>query len=172
MILDFIRGLGRFLLLGLVQILVLNNINLSSFINPYIYVLSILLFPIGMNGALSLLMAFLIGITMDMFHNSMGIHASASVLLAFARIQFLRITMSPEELENPQEPSLSHKGINWFLIYGSILILLHHTSLFFLEILSFKNFLFTFSKVLISSALTLLLVILGQVLFYRGSSKA
>src|SRR5210317_1030582 len=75
----------RFIALVLIQALVLNHINFLSYINPYVYILFIILFPIKNNRLLFIFIAFLLGLTVDLFSDSGGIHAAACVTIAYIR---------------------------------------------------------------------------------------
>ena len=80
-----VKNIIRFIVLILVQVLVLNNMNLGGYLNPYIYVLFLLLLPANINRSLLLIIAFITGLTIDYFANTLGLHAAASVFLAFLR---------------------------------------------------------------------------------------
>src|SRR5690554_6639252 len=80
----------------LVQVMILNNINLGGFINPYLYVLFILILPIDIPNWFLIFIAFLMGILMDVFLNTVGMHASATVFLGFMRPLYLRY-LAPRE---------------------------------------------------------------------------
>ena len=91
MIIDFFYQLIRFVVLVLIQVLILNNLLLPGVFNPYIYPLFLLLLPIRMPIWLLLLVGFVAGLTIDLFSNTMGMHAAASVLLCFMRPQVLKL---------------------------------------------------------------------------------
>ena len=83
-------NIGRFILLVLIQALVLNNINFLGYINPYIYILFVILYPINNNRMLFILTSFFLGLTVDLFLDSGGVHAAATTLIAYARPLFLK----------------------------------------------------------------------------------
>ena len=80
----------RFFLFITIQVLILNNILFMGYINPYAYVLFILLLPISMSKSRVLILAFILGITIDSFQNSMGMHAFACVLASYFRLKLLK----------------------------------------------------------------------------------
>lgn len=163
----YLKNIGRFIFLIFFQVLILNHINLSGFINPYFYVYFILLLPFATPKWLLLVSAFLIGISIDFLSNTMGINAAASVLMAFARPFVITAISTGTEYEVGERPSLKNQDMKWFLYYSIILILIHHFGLFYLEIFRFTEFFTTLLKVVLSSAFTLLLVMLSEYLFYR-----
>ena len=85
-------NIARFILLLAVQVVVFNNINFFGFLNPYPYVLFLLLYPVNGNKFGLLVAAFFLGIVMDMFCNSGGVHAAASVTLAYLRPTFFKFS--------------------------------------------------------------------------------
>ncbi len=156
----------RFFFLIFFQVLILNHINLSGYINPYFYIYFILLLPFDTPKWLLLVAAFILGWSIDIFTNSIGLNAAACVLMAFARpFVISAISSGPESLFG-ETPSLRNQGVKWFLYYSIILILIHHFAFFYLEIFRFSEFLATFVRVMLSSAFTLLLVLISEYLLY------
>jgi hypothetical protein len=163
----YFKNIIRFIFLVFFQVMVLNRIYLGGFINPYLYVYFILLLPFMTPKWLLLVSAFLMGITVDIFSNSMGINAAASVMMAFARPFVIKAISTGTEYEIGERPSLKNQDIKWFVYYCVILILIHHFVLFYLEIFRFREFLITFLKVILSSAFTFMLVMISEYSFYR-----
>ncbi len=155
-----------FVVLVLLQVLVLNRINFSGYINPYLYVLFILILPFETPGWLLLISSFLIGFSVDIFSNMQGMNAAASVFMAFCRPLVIRLVTTPREFESNMEPGIRDIGFRWFLSYSLILIFLHHLVLFYLEVFSFAQFFSTLLRAALSTVFTLFLVILSQYLFF------
>jgi cell shape-determining protein MreD len=151
------------------QVLILNHINFSGYINPYFYIYFILLLPFETPKWMLLIAAFLLGLSVDIFTNTIGLNAAACVMMAFFRpFVISAISSGPESLIG-DTPSLRNQGVKWFLYYAIILILVHHITLFYLEIFRISEFLSTFVRVFLSSAFTLLLVLISEYLLYpRG----
>jgi hypothetical protein len=156
----------RFFFLIFFQVLILNNINLGGFINPYFYIYFILLLPFSLPLWMLLLSSFAMGIGIDVFTNTLGLNAAACVMTAFARPFIIRTLSSGPESLIGDTPSLRNQGIKWFLYYSALLILIHHFTLFYLEVFRFSEFLHTLWRVLFSSAFTLLIVMISEYLFY------
>lgn len=167
MILEFLAYIGRFIAIILLQLFVVNNIELSSMVNPYIYVVFILLLPVNTKPWHVVLISFLTGAVMDAFSSTPGLHIAATNLMGFLRIHYLNASTTKEDQEGRVVPSLSQKGIVWFSFYGFVMIFIHHTFLFFLEIYSLREFFSTLLRVFLSTMVTLLLINLGQLLFYN-----
>ena len=83
MIINILQIILRFIVLVAIQVFILNNIQLGGVINPYLYILFLLTLPVQTPRLLLLLIGFALGISIDMFQNSTGIHAFACVLIAF-----------------------------------------------------------------------------------------
>jgi hypothetical protein len=152
----------RFFFLIFFQGLILNHVNLGGYINPYFYIYFILLLPFSTSRWILLLLSFILGLGIDFFTNTIGLNAAACVLMAFARpFVISAISSGPESLIG-DTPSLRSQGLKWFLYYSIILILVHHVSLFYLEVFRLSEFFATFFRVLLSSAFTLLLVLISE----------
>ena len=118
-----------FLVAVLVQVLFLNQVQFSGYINPYFYIVFVLLLPLSTPRYLLLLLGFLIGLTIDIFSDSLGIHAAATVLIAYIRPFVIRVISTREEDRN-DFPGLLQNKFGWFFSYVTILVLAHHFVLF------------------------------------------
>lgn len=154
-----------FVLLILIQLLVLNNIQFSGYVNPYIYVMIILLMPVDADAWLLLIISFLTGIIIDIFSGSMGVHASATVLAGFVRPFVLRIISPRDGYESGQSLSMVTYGFKWYLLYSGTIVLIHHLALFYLEVFRFTDFFRTLLRVLLSSLFSLTFILLAE--YYR-----
>jgi hypothetical protein len=161
-----VGNIFRFIILAFAQIYIFNKIQVSGFINPQVYVLFILMLPFQISGFWLLSFAFMMGLTVDIFQHTPGMHAAASVTLAFFRPGIIRLVGKKENLEPWQYPNVRNAGALWFLTYTLILVFLHHLFLFYLEVFRFSEFFHTLLKVFINTVLTSLLIMLIQYLFF------
>jgi rod shape-determining protein MreD len=166
-----IRGFGKYLLYFVVlivaQLLIFNNIQLSGYINPYVYVLFILLLPFTVSKVVLLFSAFILGLIVDLFMGTPGVHSTATVLMAFARPSVLFLFSPREGYQSGTYPRLAQFGMEWFLKYTIMLVLMHHLALFYLEVFSFSHFFSTLLRALLSTMLTSLIIILSQFFIFR-----
>ncbi len=161
----------RFIVLVFVQVFLLKNITLYNISTPYPYILFILLLPFEIPNVLLFLLAFLLGLTIDAFYDTPGLHAAACVLLALVRVLFISVTVQKEGFDNEPEPTLSIMGFRWFLTYALILTFIHHTFLFLLEAFSFSEFIFILQRVVTSSIFTVFLMLITGLLFFRKRER-
>jgi len=157
-------GLSSILLM-LGQILELNNIQFSGFVNPYVYIMIILLIPSVTPAWLVLIVSFLTGLSIDLFSGSPGMHASATLIAGFARPLVLRIISPRDGYESGSSLSMAAYGFRWFITYAATIVLIHHTTLFFLEVFRFTDFFRTIFRILMSSLFTLCFILLIE--YYR-----
>jgi rod shape-determining protein MreD len=166
-----IRVLAKYLLLFavliLAQVLIFNNIEFSGFINPYIYVLFVLLLPFSTPKLVLLLSSFTLGLLIDLFMGTPGVHSSATLLMAFGRPSVMAMFSPREGYQTGTYPRLAQFGLEWFVKYTVALVLLHHFALFYLEVFTFHHFFSTFLRALLSSMLTSLLIIFSQFFIFR-----
>ncbi|MCL2413229.1 MAG: rod shape-determining protein MreD [Bacteroidales bacterium] len=160
-----IKNILRFVFLLFLQVLVINHIQVSSMVTPMIYVLAILLLPFNTPKWLVLISAFVLGFFVDVFSGTMGLNMSATLLMAFARPTVLRLISFGRDYNDEDAPNIKNLGIDWFISYALILILIHHSAIFFLEIFRFTELGTTLLRIGYSSLATLLLVILTQLFF-------
>ncbi len=166
-----LKYLFVFVLLILMQVLLFNNVRISGYINPQLYLFYVLMLPVHIRGYVLLLSAFLLGIVVDAFSDSMAIHAMATVFMAFCRPAALRILVGKASLDGVDSPSFYSLGTISLFLYAFILIFLHHSVLFFLEIFRLNEIVQTLSRVLASSVVTLIFVMFAFVLMGNSSIK-
>jgi rod shape-determining protein MreD len=154
-----------FILLILLQILLFNNIQFSGYVNPYVYIMFILLLPIEIPSWLLLLLSFATGLIIDFFSGSPGMHTSATVLAGFVRPYVLRIVSPRDGYESGSDPSMLIYGFRWFFLYTLFIVLVHHIALFYLEVFRFAEFFRTMLRVFLSTLFSMTFILLIE--FYR-----
>src|SRR5476649_2297771 len=107
-------NLLRFIVLVFFQVFLLKNISLYNLSTPYFYIMFILLLPFETPNILLFALAFAMGLTIDAFYDTPGLHAASCVVLAFVRILFISITVQKEGFDNEPEPTMSNMGFRWF----------------------------------------------------------
>lgn len=166
---DLVKNIIRFALFIFIQVYVLFQIPpLHRFIVPYIYFLYILWLPFRISRGTLTLVGFLFGLSLDFFTGSLGLHAAACVLIAYLRPFLVNILIPQEGAEqNYKSPSITSMGLAPYATYILILTLLHNTYLVFLEWLQFGSFWYFLGKVLATTGISLLLILITELLFYR-----
>lgn len=166
-----IKNSIRIILLIALQVFVFKNIGYYNLAAPFPYVLILLLLPARISNFLLFLLAFALGLTIDAFYNTLGIHAAACVVLAWVRILFINITLQSDNYEGMETPSASETSFQWFSIYSFVLIFFHHICLYLLESFSLKHLLYTLLSALLSCIFTWVLVFLHEILFFKKKKK-
>ncbi|MDB5005097.1 MAG: rod shape-determining protein MreD [Mucilaginibacter sp.] len=161
----------RFISLVFIQVFLLKNITLYNLSTPYLYILFILLLPFETPNILLFTLAFILGLTIDAFYDTPGLHTTACVLLALVRILFISITVQKDGFDNEPEPTLSIMGFRWFFTYALILTLFHHFFLFNLEVFRFSEIQYTITRVVLSSLFTVFLILVSGLLFYKSKER-
>ena len=156
-------NIARFILLLAAQVLIFNNINFFGYLNPFPYVLFIILYPVNGNKPALLLASFLLGIIMDMFCNSGGVHAAASITLAYLRPTFFRFAfgVSYEYQTVKINDKLTPERFSFILIS----IVTHHFVLFVLETFRLNFFFNILIQTIFSTIFTIIVSIIIIYLF-------
>lgn len=172
----YLRNIIRFCIIILIQVLILNKITLRWWAQPggfpvfipFVYPLFILLLPFETPVWLLLVIGFFTGITVDSFQNTAGMHAFATVLIAYLRTNVLGALLPKNLADYPnQSPSVKNMGWVPFLVYSSFLIVLHHAVFFTIEVWSLENIGYLLLKILASSFTSLLFVVVYLLLFTK-----
>jgi rod shape-determining protein MreD len=176
---DYLKNFLRFCLIIAIQVLILNKIPLRWWSQPMgfplfiplLYPLFILLLPFSTPVWLLLILGFITGITVDSFMNTVGMHAMATVLIAYLRTNVLNALM-PKHLSEYAGQSPNVKNMGWipFLTYSFFLILLHHLVYFSVELWSLSNTGYLLLKILASTVTSMLFVITYLLLFTRQTA--
>lgn len=166
---SLVKNSIRFIFFLFVQVFILNKIPpLHHLAPPYLYYLFILWLPFQLGRKTVMILAFLIGITLDYFYNTPGLHAAPCVLLAYLRPFLINLLIPQEGADtNYEEPSIKSMGFAPYFTYVGFLTLVHHAFLFFLEALQFGGFWYFIIKTLICTVISLLLILIVELLFVR-----
>lgn len=157
----------RFLVLVLTQVLICNHINFLGYVNPNVYILFIILFPVKNNRSLFILMSFLLGLIIDLFLDSGGIHAAACVFIAYTRPIILKFSFGM--IYEHQNMKFNTVDFGAKLTYITIMTVVHHIILYSLEIFSISKIILVLQKTLFSSIFTIILCVLLIIIFSRKS---
>ena len=147
------------------QVLILKNSVLFGSAFCFLYIGYLLLLPVETNPLWLMLVGFGMGLFIDMFYDSVGIHASASVAVMYIRNFWLARVTPQGGYDNGAVPSLAADGLQWFLIYATPMVFVHHALLFFIEAGGFQYFGFTLLKVIFSTVYTMIVILIVQYLF-------
>ena len=161
-----IRNILRFVVLFFLQVLIIDNIRLGNFIHPCVYVLYIMLLPFDSPKWSLIINGFILGFAVDIFNGTPGLNAAATVLMAYFRPNIISLTTRKSDIEGKTAPSLSEMGLQWFLLYSILLLIIHNLTLFFLEAFTFHLIglvlLETLLSVLVSSFVIVLIIYIFQ----------
>ena len=166
---SLVKNIIRFILFILVQVFVLNQVPpLHQLINPYLYFLFILWLPFKTGRKTLMLLALALGLALDFFTKTPGLHAAPCVLIAYLRPFLINLLITQEGVEaNYEEPSIKSLGFGAYFMYVAILTLMHHALLFLLEALQFAGLWYFLGKTLLSVAVSLFLILITELLFVR-----
>ena len=167
----FSYNVVRFVVLVMLQVFLFKNIGYYNLATPFPYVLFVLLLPVGIPNFLLYCLAFIAGITVDAFYDTLGVNAAACVALAWGRIIFVRITLQTDQYENYMTPIVGTVPFRWYFLYVFVLSLFHHMVLFLLETFTFHQFHYTVTRILLSCIFTVIIILLFSLLFYRKKQR-
>lgn len=138
MLINYLHKIGWFIGLVLLQVLILNNVHIAGYATPFLYIYLILKFESDTPRNALMLWAFFLGLAVDVFSDTPGMNAAATVLLAFLRPTFLRLFV-PRDTLDTLVPAIRTMGILPFLKYLVVSVLIHHGLLLTPEFFSFAH---------------------------------
>jgi len=154
----------RFIFLVFLQVVLFNNINFLDFATPFVYVMFIMLLPFEAPIIVTVILGFVMGVTIDAFIDTGGLHAAALTFSAYCRSRVLRIIAPRNNYDFGTLPTIYHYGIAWFLKYSFVYVLLHYTFFFALETLLVTDaaFFMNIGKLILNVIFTVLFLLLSQ----------
>jgi hypothetical protein len=166
---NLLKNIIRFALFILVQAYLLNKIPpLHQFIKPYLYFLFLLWLPFSVSRSFLLILAFCFALVMGYFSGNPGLYLIPCLFIAFLRPFLINILVPQETTEiSYNEPGIKSMGWAPYSVYVIILTFVHHILLVFIEWMYAGNVLFFIGKVTASTAVSLLLIFITEMLFSR-----
>ncbi len=161
-----INNILRFILLIALQVLVLNHVYLGIEVSPVVYILFILMLPTNCNKLLMIFLAFLAGLCVDIFSNTLGFHTFAATLIGFLRVTFANRMVNQDD-KAVETPSLRSVGMKQFSFYTLILTAIYCFTYQMLEAFDFAEILSVLLLTVVNTIITYLLILLLQYLFIR-----
>lgn len=147
-----------FVALVLLQVFLFDNLSISIYLNPLVYVAFIILLPLTTPHIVVLLLGFALGVTMDCVMGAAGENTIATLFIAFLRPTILNSLLNREGAREEGVPSAQRLGLRVFLTYVIIMVFLHHLIFFSLEALSWSHILHTAARVVVSSIASVLFI--------------
>ena len=146
----------QFVLLVLIQVLVLDHIMFLGYINPYIYILLIIFLPVNTNRAYTLIFGFILGLCIDIFNDSGGVHAAASLSIAYLRPLILRLSFGLSY--DYKTINLSSADFTKQFSYLFLMVFIHHLFMFSLEYFSINYWIEILKNTLFSGIFSLITI--------------
>lgn len=164
------QNILRFLLLILIQVLILNHVYLGGFINPFLYVLFVMMLPTRMEKIPVIVIAFLSGLIVDLFSNMLGFHAMACTLVAFCKVTFANKILTKNDPTEIDIPTIHSVGFQSWAYYTLLLTLIYNLAYFLIEIFSFRDILTILISSVSSTLVTWILMLIYHLIFLRKKS--
>lgn len=163
---EWTKQIGRYVVVMLLQVLLFDQLQLWGACHPYIYILCLLMMPITLPHNVDMLIGALVGLVMDVFCNSLGVHTAACILVMFIRPYLIGALVNDKDRLNEQI-SLRSIGMEALLRYVVIMVIIHHLMVFALAAWSWSHIGFVLLETLVSSLVTILIIIGYNILKYR-----
>lgn len=159
----FFMNLVRFVLLVLVQVLVFNRLNFFGYINPMVYILFLYWYPIKQNRTTFIMASFFLGLVIDIFSDTLALHAAATVTIAYLRPSIMRFVFGVNYEFQSFKLNSSTKAQQ--ITFLALLVVIHHIIYFTLEVFSLSNILLILKKSITIGAASIVLCLLFSSLF-------
>ena len=163
---DRTKQIGWYILVMILQVLLFDQLQLLGVCHPYIYVLCLLMMPITLSHSADMIIGAVVGLIMDTFCNSMGIHTAACIFIMFIRPYLIGAIVNDKDRLNEQI-SLRSLGMEALLRYVVILVVIHHLIVFLLAAWNWAHIGFVLVETLVSSLVTISIIIGYNSLRYR-----
>ncbi len=164
--------IALFIFTLVLQTFLFDNLQISNYINIYMYVVALMLLPSSTSGAMMLLYGAAYGMAMDLVSSTSGIYTIASILIGFIRGVVLKLFISHDDLNDNIIVTSSRVGALPFLLYCTVIVIINNLTIFYLDTLAAYSLKLLVPKFVISTVLTILLIYIYQLpLFSPHKSK-
>ncbi len=163
---DWTKQIGRYIIVMILQVLLFDQLQLLGVCHPYIYILCLLMMPITLSHSADMIIGAVVGLIMDVFCNSLGVHTAACIFIMFIRPYLIGAIVNDKDRLNEQI-SLRALGMEALLRYVVILVVVHHLMVFLLAAWSWAHIGFVLLETIVSSLVTISVIIGYNALRYR-----
>ncbi|MGN0235766.1 MAG: rod shape-determining protein MreD [Paludibacteraceae bacterium] len=154
----WLRQIGQWLVAMVLQVLLINQLQLGGVCHPFIYILPLLMMPITLPRWADMLIGAAVGLLMDVFCNSLGVHTAACIMLMYARRHLIPLWVN--DIDRLTDViGMQTMGVAPFIKYASILVVAHHLMVFFLTAWTLQLWWHTLLTILVSSIVSLVLIL-------------
>ena len=167
----FTAHLSRFLILILLQVFVFNYVQWFGFLNPFVYLLFLILLPLEMPKSFQYIIAFVTGLIVDFFLNTYGIQAFACVLMMFLRPNIILILNGFKPLDTGIRPVPEVKDFNWILVYTLLLVFAHQLTVTTLETFEWIMWWRIIWTSAVNTLFSTFIILCIEYIFYAGKNK-
>ena len=155
---DWTKQLLRYALVMFLQVFLFDRLQLCGVSHPYVYVLCLLMMPVTLSRSADMIIGAIAGLIMDVFCNSLGVHTASCILLMFIRPYFLSMVVNDIDRLNEQITSRSIGSVAFFK-YVTLLVLIHHLTVFTIAAWSWRHMGFVLAQTIVSSIITIAIII-------------
>ena len=152
----------------LIQVLILNQIDLFGYIDRLVYLILIITLPQSTPKWILILYGFSIGLLLDLFEGNIGLNSSSLVFLSYIKPYLEKITIPKNSVEDKDSLNLKNLGISIFSLHAFSLIFIHNIFLFMLDYFQSFDILFLILKIIISSLISFIVIIIFQIFGYKS----
>ena len=163
---NIVQNILLFVVLLVLQAVILNRVLFLGYINPFLYVLFVIIYPYRKDRGILLFLCFLLGLFLDFFLNSGGINAAATLFIGYIRLPLLKWVLGKNELDF-QVFNITKQPFLKVLSYVSILVIIHSLIIFSLEYFKFSHLGTILSRTLLTSIFTIILVMFSLTLLTK-----
>ena len=163
---DWTKQIGRYIVVMLLQVFLFDQLQLLGVCHPYIYVLCLLMMPITLPHSADMIIGAVVGLIMDIFCNSLGVHTASCIFIMFIRPYMIGALVNDKDRLNEQI-SLRALGVEALFKYVVILVLVHHLMVFLLAAWSWSHIGFVLMETIVSSIITISVIMGYNALRYR-----
>ncbi len=138
-----------------------------GYVRPAFFLLFVLMLPLNTSAALRLVLAFVMGLSVDVFSQSMGMHTAAVVAMAYVQHYLIPRMKVSKDIDESKVVSLKIFDFQWFAIYSFVLILVYHLAFFALDAFSFHYIWRHLYIVPINSLASFIVIMAVQLIAYK-----
>lgn len=160
-----------FVILVIAQALIFNNLCLWGVAMPLVFIYFIMRLPVSFSPIAVMSLSFLLGLTIDIFSDTLGVNALACTILGASRKVLLKLYFPREEDMPEPIPSVRTLGLGVYVKYAITVSLFYCLVYFLIETMTLADLPRMLLRIVASTVITFVFIMCFEIIGRTGEKR-